>query len=132
MPKKKRTQLKPVARGFATTSVPKKVLPEPIVDTSPATSSSIQSAPEDPTDTVKGLGTTTTSSNEEFDPDSVDEQSIQNLIDKFQERTEKEIVRYRPMHHHVVHIHVLKAFLTFQQNDQGKVFFILGLGEFTD
>ena len=96
MPKKKRTQLKPVARGFATTSVPKKVLPDPIMDTSPATSSSIQSIPEDPTDTVKGLGTTTTSSNEEFDPDSVDEQSIQNLIDKFQERTEKEIVRYHP------------------------------------
>lgn len=97
MPKKKRTQLKPVARGFATTSVPKKVLPDPIVDTSPATSSSIQSVPEDPTDTVKGVDTTmTTASNEEFDPDLVDEQSIQNLIDKFQEKTEKEIVRYHP------------------------------------
>jgi ATP-dependent RNA helicase DHX29 len=99
MPKKKRTQLKPVARGFATTSVPKKVLPDPVVDNSPATSSSIQSAPENPTDAVKGLGTTTTTttSNEEFDPDLVDEQSIQNLIDKFQERTEKEIVRYHPI-----------------------------------
>ena len=111
MPKKKRTQLKPVARGFATTSVPKKV-PDPIVDTSPATSSSIQSAPEDPTDTVKGLGTTTitTASNEEFDPDLVDEQSIQNLIDKFQEKTEKEIVRYHPIHQRAVHIHVLIVF----------------------
>ena len=112
MPKKKRTQLKPVARGFATTSVPKKVLPDPIVDASPATSSSIQSAPEDPTDTVKGVGTTTTTtttSNEEFDPDLVDEQSIQNLIDKFQERTEKEIVRYHPIYQRVVHIHVSKS-----------------------
>ena len=110
MPKKKRTQLKPVARGFATTSVPKKVLPEPIVDTCPETSSSIQSAPEDQSvDTIKGLGTTTstTAANEEFDPDLVDEQSIQNLIDKFQEKTEKEIVRYHSSHLHVVHIHVL-------------------------
>jgi ATP-dependent RNA helicase DHX29 len=93
MPKKKKTQLKPVARGFATTSVPKKVLPEPILDTCPTTSRSNQSAPEDqPTDTVKGQGASTTS-NEEFDPKMVDEQSIQNLIDKFQEKTEKEIVR---------------------------------------
>ena len=109
MPKKKRTQLKPVARGFATTSVPKKVLPDPIVDTNPATSSSIQSTPEDPTDTVKGLGTTTTitASNEEFDPDLVDEQSIQNLIDKFQEKTEKEIVRYTQFTY-VLSIYMLK------------------------
>ena len=114
MPKKKKTQLKPVARGFATTSVPKKVLPDPIMDTCLATSSSLQSAPEDqPVDTVKGLGTTaTTASNEEFDPDLVDEQSIQNLIDKFQEKTEKEIVRYHTSHLHVAHIHVLIAFST--------------------
>ena len=107
MPKKKKSQLKPVARGFATTSVPKKVLPDPIPDTCSATSSSIQSAPEEqPTDTVKDLGTTTTAPNEEFDPDLVDEQSIQNLIDKFQERTEKEIVRYHPSHLRVVHIYM--------------------------
>lgn len=131
MPKKKKTQLKPVARGFATTSVPKKVLPDAILDTCPATSSSIQSAPEDqPTDTVKGLGTTTTTaSNEEFDPDLVDEQSIQNLIDKFQEKTEKEIVRYHPIRLCIVHIHVLIAFSTPQQNDQGDAF-LLGLGRF--
>lgn len=99
MPKKKKTQLKPVARGFATTSVPKKVLPEPILDISPATSSSNQCALEDqPAETVKGQGTTTSSSvsHDDFDPDMVDEQSIQNLIDKFQEKTEKEIVRYYP------------------------------------
>jgi ATP-dependent RNA helicase DHX29 len=85
-----------VARGFATTSVPKKVLPDPMVDTSPATSIPTQSAPEDPTDTAKGSGTTAATSNEEFDSDLVDEQSIKNLIDKLQERTEKEIVRYHP------------------------------------
>lgn len=123
MPKKKRTQLKPVARGFATTSVPKKVLPDPILDNCPATSSFIQSTPEDqPTDTVK-VPTTTVASNEEFDPDLVDEQSIQNLIDKFQEKTEKEIVRYHPNHQRVAHIHVLIAFSTIQQNDQGNAFF---------
>ena len=128
MPKKKKTQLKPVARGFATTSVPKKVLPDPILDTCPATSTSIQSASEDqPADTDKGLGTTTAASNEEFDPDLVDEQSIQNLIDKLQEKTEKEIVRYHPSHLRVVHIHVLIVFSMPQQNDQGNAF-LLGLG----
>lgn len=112
MPKKKKTQLKPVDRGFATTSVPKKVLPEPILDTCPPTSSSNQSAPENqPTDTVKGAATATTAvPNEEFDPDLVDEQSIQNLIDKFQEKTEKEIVRYKPKDLRVVHVRVLMVF----------------------
>lgn len=96
MPKKKKTQLKPVARGFATTSVPKKIPQDPILDTCPTTSSSIEPSTEDQSiDTVKGLGTATIASNEEFDPDLVDEQSLQNLIDKFQEKTEKEIVRYR-------------------------------------
>jgi len=118
MPKKKKTQLKPVARGFATTSVPKKVLQDPILDTCPATSSSIQSSTEDqPTDTVKGLGTTTTASNEEFDPDLVDEQSLQNLIDKFQEKTEKEIVRYHPKHIACYPMRFLIVFSTSQQND---------------
>lgn len=96
MPKKKKTQLKPVARGFATTSVPKKVLQDPVLDTCPTPSSSVQSSKEDqPTDTVKGSGATATS-NEEFEPDLVEEQSIQNLIDKLQEKTEKEIARYHP------------------------------------
>lgn len=96
MPKKKKTQLKPVARGFATTSVPKKVQ-DPIPDDDcPTTSTLIESSTENQSiDTIKGIGTApTTTSNEEFDPDLVDEQSIQNLVDKFQEKTEKEIIRY--------------------------------------
>lgn len=93
MAKKKKTQLKPVARGFATTSQPKKVVPPPeepeaipeanVVDTEPAATDSAGATtpvvPQDPVD--------------EFDPEKVEEQSLQNLVDKLQEKTEKDIVR---------------------------------------
>ena len=88
-PKKKKTQLKPVARGFATTSVPKKVAPAeeerlPIAD-SPAgttskptaTSKSQQPGPADATSTVKAV-----------DPER---QASQLFLEKYQERVEKDI-----------------------------------------
>ncbi|KAG1885768.1 P-loop containing nucleoside triphosphate hydrolase protein [Suillus subluteus] len=95
MAKKKKSQLKPVARGFATTSVPKKVVEneqntdDTITDTAaeeaptsdalhPSTAAHVQSnAPQD----------------HSFDPDKVEEQSLQNLVDKYQEKTEKETLR---------------------------------------
>lgn len=95
MAKKKKSQLKPVARGFATTSVPKKVveneqnIDDAITDTTaeeaptsdalhPSTATRVQSdAPQD----------------HSFDPDKVEEQSLQNLVDKYQEKTEKETLR---------------------------------------
>ncbi|KAG1757436.1 P-loop containing nucleoside triphosphate hydrolase protein [Suillus lakei] len=95
MAKKKKSQLKPVARGFATTSVPKKVVEneqntgDTIADTTveepqtsdashPSTVAQVQ--PDTPQD-------------HSFDPDKVEEQSLQNLVDKYQEKTEKETLR---------------------------------------
>jgi len=84
MAKKKKTQLKPVSRGFATTSVPKKMVekepdavpeeqenrPDAIVDTHPTTG-----AQEGPSVSAG--------------PDK----QLQTLVDKLQEKTEKEITR---------------------------------------
>ncbi|KDQ63609.1 hypothetical protein JAAARDRAFT_119632 [Jaapia argillacea MUCL 33604] len=90
MAKKKKTQLKPVVRGFATTSVPKKVVQsveepteaEPLADDGGLDGGETKKDQEDARHQV-----------DEFDPDKADEQSLQNLVDKFQEKTEKEIVR---------------------------------------
>ncbi|KAF8496667.1 P-loop containing nucleoside triphosphate hydrolase protein [Gautieria morchelliformis] len=100
MAKKKKSQLKPVARGFATTSVPKKPT---AVDEEPAALS--DDGPNDTTlkdaSTGKGVGTESgvnvTSpeaiSRFESDAEKAEEQSLQNLLDKYQEKTEKEITR---------------------------------------
>ncbi|KAF8844041.1 P-loop containing nucleoside triphosphate hydrolase protein [Paxillus ammoniavirescens] len=97
MAKKKKTQLKPVARGFATTSIPKKVVQveeaEPPANEPPAsagsmaeivTSGEMSGGPQAPTQDTPP---------DEFDADRVEEQSLQNMIEKFQEKTEKEISR---------------------------------------
>lgn len=95
MAKKKKSQLKPVARGFATTSVPKKVVEneqntdDTITDTT---------AEETPTSDTSHPGTVAhvqsdTTQDHSFDPDKVEEQSLQNLVDKYQEKTEKETLR---------------------------------------
>ncbi|KII93254.1 hypothetical protein PLICRDRAFT_35442 [Plicaturopsis crispa FD-325 SS-3] len=94
MAKKKKTQLKPVSRGFATTSVPKKAVP---VAEEPEAASVAENTEEN---TAAGEGVRisgndgdTQAKTDEFDPDNVEEQSLQNLVDKFQDKTEKEIIR---------------------------------------
>lgn len=100
MAKKKKTQLKPVARGFATTSLPKKVVPaqEEEETTSCATpeqggvtpesgSGAEAALPNGPGEQIKAQAP------DEFDPEKVEEQSLQNLVDKLQEKTEKDIKR---------------------------------------
>lgn len=98
MGKKKKTQLKPVARGFATVSVPKKAVPAEME--TPGTPDSVvipsasgvtddETGKEDVVSTKKS-----TEVPDELDPDKVEEQSLQNLVDRLQEKTEKEIVRY--------------------------------------
>jgi len=103
MAKKKKTQLKPVARGFATQSVPKKVVSveeEPVTSepdaTVPADNTEIAGAADRNKVTVNGVLTTAASSQPavpEWDPEAVEQQALQNLVDKFQEKTEKEITR---------------------------------------
>ncbi|OBZ78804.1 putative helicase C15C4.05 [Grifola frondosa] len=87
MAKKKKTQLKPVVRGFATKSVPKKVVEVPeVVDEGDAAGSTSDAIVDD----AKPL-----SSAQETIPGADDplNLALQGLIDKFQDKTEKEIAR---------------------------------------
>ncbi|KAF9240899.1 P-loop containing nucleoside triphosphate hydrolase protein [Melanogaster broomeanus] len=99
MAKKKKTQLPSIRRGFATTSIPKKVVQveevEPPSDEPPTSSGSMaevtppgemSSVPPAPTADTPGP-------RDEFDADQAEEQSLQNMIEKFQEKTEREITR---------------------------------------
>lgn len=87
MAKKKKTQLRPVARGFATTSVPKKNpppdLPVPNADDDVEEPLKVEQGTEEvlvTTAQCEGSGT--------------GEQLLQSMVDKLQEKTEKEITRY--------------------------------------
>jgi ATP-dependent RNA helicase DHX29 len=89
MAKKKKTQLRPVARGFATTSVPKKTPPPELAsnvdnqdDVVEESLKVEQGANEDLVGPAQSEGSMT------------GEQSMQSLVDKLQEKTEKEITRY--------------------------------------
>ena len=82
MAKKKKTQIKSTARGFATTSIPKKVVqiepePEP-----PVTEPVVESSPPAP---VPGGPTGPTL--------DAEQQALQDLIEKHQDRIEKDVCR---------------------------------------
>ncbi|KAK2461815.1 hypothetical protein APHAL10511_006278 [Amanita phalloides] len=87
MAKKKKTQLKPVARGFAVTSVPKKIIQ---ADEDSNETSTIPGGSQNEEAISPAPGS---SSNAEVDPDKLEERVLQNLVDTFQEKTEKEILR---------------------------------------
>lgn len=90
MAKKKKTQLKPVARGFATTSVPKKAIPEPDPTTSTAEPETTVSDT-----TLDNSGSAQASGQPDDAASQVDpeQEFLQAFIDKYQDRTEKEISR---------------------------------------
>lgn len=90
-PKKKKTQLKPIARGFATTSQPKKVVKEDAVELESTNSLLGLDNIRNHTDQVSNTEPSRAASTPETNPD---EQSLQNLVDKLQEKTEKEILRF--------------------------------------
>ena len=89
-PKKKKTQLKPVVRGFATISQPKKTVQDVALNSSQISSNA---QPEGSKDHGPELAQPTPSP-PSSDPESVKNQYLQNLVDKLQEKTEKEITRY--------------------------------------
>lgn len=92
MAKKKKTQLKPVARGFATTSVPKKV-----VETPPEAEKSVEVVQDSSLPTAAEISSSAQGSTQaqaqEADSATPETQALQNLVEKFQDRTEREIVR---------------------------------------
>ncbi|CAA7266563.1 unnamed protein product [Cyclocybe aegerita] len=96
MAKKKKTQLKPVARGFATTSLPKKTVHENLADPGGVTDvqpdASVSNETND--DVNRGeIASTATHPNNDHELQSAEELELQSFIEKFQEKTEKEISR---------------------------------------
>ena len=88
--KKKKTQLKPVARGFATTSVPKKVVEVPKEPETPDLKDA--SSPSDGQDgNAATQGQAGNAENGAVLSES--EQALQSFIDRFQDKVEKEVVR---------------------------------------
>lgn len=88
MAKKKKTQLKPVARGFAVTSTPKKAIQAEEDSSEPLANSSGE----------QNKGSTALASEKSpntNEPDSakIEEQPLQNLVDTLQEKIDKEIAR---------------------------------------
>jgi hypothetical protein len=87
MTKKKKTQLKPVARGFAVTSIPKKAPPESPPLTQHDSDVNDESASSDVPHATQ------THEPVKDEALNAEERSLQDLVDKLQERVEKEIVR---------------------------------------
>ncbi|CAL1696117.1 unnamed protein product [Somion occarium] len=93
MAKKKKTQLKPVARGFATTSVPKKAV-EPLPEPEKSTEDVCEGPSNAPAEaTSSTVGTPTQPKLEDVDLSKSKTQPLQDLVDRYQDRVEKEIVR---------------------------------------
>lgn len=83
---KKKKALKPVARGFATVSVPKKPAPpeEPQDTVVDAEDPPGAQSPDTPTASVIPPQT---------DPAVLEESALQAIVEKFQDKTEKDTVR---------------------------------------
>jgi len=93
MAKKKKTQLKSVARGFATVSVPKKFVPtEPEEEVPNLTTDGVEIIEESILGQDDHVGQTTITT-KNSNATKVEEQSLQVLMDRLQDKTEKEIVR---------------------------------------
>jgi len=92
MPKKKKTQLKPIARGFAVTSIPKKVVSPEQPSQDDGSSAKGGSASGDVPHTPRNQNHEPVE-DEALARQKAEERSLQDLVEKLQERTEKEIVR---------------------------------------
>lgn len=95
MAKKKKTQLKPVARGFATTSLPKKTIPTPEALLDKTLPDLLKSSPDAMGALARedGYASPDVAANMDGDHNNVEEQYLQGLVDKLQEKTEKEVLR---------------------------------------
>lgn len=92
MAKKKKSQLKPVVRGFATTSVAKKVTPEVQNDADEDSTSmphidNIESSDSPANDAGSGQQNPITNGL------SDEEKLLQSFVDKYQDRVEREVTR---------------------------------------
>lgn len=96
MPKKRKTQLKPVARGFATTSIPKKATQAdeivPPTDGVPLSDGLVTEAAEATADHQAALPGVLQDP-EKLAAEQDEQQFLQVMVDRYQEKTEKEITR---------------------------------------
>jgi ATP-dependent RNA helicase DHX29 len=95
MAKKKKTQLKPVARGFATTSVAKKVVPEVEPEEAEVVAPEAADAQQSITDDTNATQPS------QAPPQSLDAEvvALQELVDKLQDRVEREVTRSVKVRH---------------------------------
>jgi ATP-dependent RNA helicase DHX29 len=96
MAKKKKSQLKPVARGFATTSIAKKVVQLEAEEelAGEAFADTVEEKTQKEKNEEKAGGPSPVQDEaDESNPEKVEMQSLQNLVDKLQERIEKEVSR---------------------------------------
>ena len=124
MPKKKKTQLKPVHRGFAVTSIPKKAPPEP----PPSQHDSDANGESVYSEVPHTAQTHETAEGEALGLQSAEERSLQELVDRLQERTEKEIVRTLKVRGRVRDVrgglaHSISPFRPLKQKDDSLVLF---------
>jgi ATP-dependent RNA helicase DHX29 len=83
MTKKKKIQLKPVVRGFATTSIAKKVVPlDDLNDTG--------NIEEERPGTGNSVPGPALAQGDKLDAEKLEVQALQSLVEKLQEKTEKE------------------------------------------
>ncbi|KAI0082174.1 P-loop containing nucleoside triphosphate hydrolase protein [Panus rudis PR-1116 ss-1] len=92
MAKKKKTQLKPVNRGFTTTSQPKKVVEIRDEPKEPEQKDTRENPPVDSTENSSTADASSHPSQQEPTL-STEEQALQDLVEKHQERVEKDINR---------------------------------------
>ncbi|KAJ9126395.1 hypothetical protein QFC24_002133 [Naganishia onofrii] len=93
MAKKKKTALKPVARGFATTSQPKKVVPEAVSEEPPAIDDPAQDQNDTHTkDNKPQDGQTGEGVDWEDDP-KLEEGIYQGYVERLQERGDREVAK---------------------------------------
>lgn len=96
MAKKKKSQLKPVARGFATTSQPsKRALAEAqeaaaIAESEAAVASTPRPTPDQTTSAIPNGDPSTSTGSNGLD---FEEQTCQDMIDRWQNKTDREVAR---------------------------------------
>jgi ATP-dependent RNA helicase DHX29 len=95
MAKKKKTSLKPVARGFATTSQPKKVVPEPVSEEpAPAAGDAAQDQNDKPNGEAKSLEGGQIGEGVDWEDDSKLEEGIyQGYVERLQEKGDREVAK---------------------------------------
>lgn len=100
MAKKKKTALKPVARGFATTSQPKKVVPEAVSEEPPAIDDPAQDQNDTHTKDNKPQDGQTGEGVDWEDDSKLEEGIYQGYVERLQEKGDREVAKIMKVSKH--------------------------------